>query len=172
LALVLRPSLPFSVAIFANLRCPHFLSLLLITETLHNLLLERSPDPSPPLDGDFPPDRKKIVTVQSNAIVSYLPPFASRHERHQKALELAQAKDMAWRLPESGTMIQLEPNEFPSSPCIPIVTNGKIIRCQGSPSTTKFKLHFGFSLSVFTAFAVSSLIGIGRKNHVSLLLLL
>lgn len=78
--------------------------------------LKRERSSPPPSDDDSPPDRKKHVTVQSNAIVSHLPSFSSRHERRQKALEIAQARDMAWRLPESGTMVQLEPNEFPSSP--------------------------------------------------------
>jgi hypothetical protein len=39
------------------------------------------------------PDRIKSVTVLSNAIVSSLPPVGSRHERHQKALELAKTRD-------------------------------------------------------------------------------
>ena len=74
---------------------------------------ERSPDYPPPTDI---PDRKKRVTVLSNAILSSLPPVGSRHERHQKALELAKTRDKELRLPESDTVVQLQPNELPSSP--------------------------------------------------------
>jgi hypothetical protein len=74
------------------------------------------PDNAPPADDQLLPDRKKRAIVRSIAIVSSLLPIASRHERRRQALELAKARDVALRLPESGTMVQLEHNQLPSSP--------------------------------------------------------
>ena len=53
-----------------------------------SLKRERSPDSSPPpSDNELLYNHKKHVTIQSNVIVSFLPPLVNRHERHKQVFE-------------------------------------------------------------------------------------